>query len=345
MILVTGATGHVGNTLVHDLAQKGESLRLLLLPNESVGSLDGLSFELFCGDITQIDDVMRAVEGCSEVYHLAGLIDLSPKQTQQLEAINVKGTQNIVQACLTHGVKRLVYISSVHALPEPPNGFSLKELSAAAFPNLTLKGAYAITKSKATAAVYAGIARGLDAVIIFPSGIIGPGDYRGSQMGKVIRRILNKKHIRHLPIFKGAYNFVDVRDVSIALQKAMTQGKSGEGYIISGHTITIKALFTIIAHWRGIHAVKFTNWPLSIVKWAAKLVEKCAYFFHFKPSFTTYSIDVLNSNPSMDNQKARQELDFRPRSLEETLDQTLSWWQKQTERILPKKHTKKRRKP
>ncbi len=340
MILITGATGHVGNTLVHDLAKNKIPIRVFLPPNESILPLDGIQCELFCGDISNDEDVLRAVEGCDYVYHLAGLIDLMPSHRRRLERVNVQGTQNIVNACLRCRVKRLVYISSVHALPEPDKGQTLTELDASAFPNFTLHGPYAITKSQATAAIYNGIRQGLDAVIIFPSGIIGPFDFKDSQMGKVLRKLLCKKNLQHLRIFRGGYNFVDVRDVAKALQLAMEKGRSGEGYIIAGHHLTLKDLFAQVALWKGITEPKFTNYPLFLVKSAAKVVEKFASWFRRKPAFTAYSIDVLNSNAAMSTQKAVRELGFKPRALDDTLKATFHWLQTHT-RTLSKKKTKR----
>lgn len=330
MILITGATGHVGNTLVHDLAKKGYDLRLFLQPNEAVGALDGLKFDLVCGDIRDPEAVDRAVAGCDHVFHLAGLIDISPKDAKLLEEINVDGTRNIVRSCLKYKVQRLVYISSVHAIPEPPKGTAIREPGRSAFPDKSLKGAYAISKSKATAAIYEGIDQGLDAVMLFPSGIIGPGDYRGSQMGKVIRYLLGKNRSKTLPCFQGSYNFVDVRDVSYALQAAMEKGHPGEGYIISGHTMTIPQLFRHVAKWMGKTKVKLVMFPGWLVMAAARVVQRFAHLFNRKPFFTPYSLEVLDSNSEMDASKAETDLGFKARPLEETLDETASWLTRHT---------------
>ncbi|MGI6078186.1 MAG: NAD-dependent epimerase/dehydratase family protein [Fastidiosipilaceae bacterium] len=326
MILITGATGHVGNNLLRSLSKKGETLRLFLQPQESVGALDGTHFDLVVGDIRNPEDVNRAVEGCEKVYHLAGLVDIAPKQVNLLEEVNVLGTRNIVEACLKYNVKRLVFISSVHALPESPKGSKLKELGAAAFPNTTLLGAYAVSKSKATAEVYKGVEKGLDAVMIFPSGIIGPYDHRGSQMGSVLKTLLKAKNMKTYPCFKGGYNFVDVRDVVIALQLAMEHGRSGEGYLITGHSITIPELFQLVARWMGKTTIKLILFPLWLVKFAARIVVKFARLFNKKTFFTPYSIEVLDSNSDMDHSKAVKELGFKPRPLEETINDTLKWF-------------------
>lgn len=327
MILITGATGHVGNTLIHDLAKQGENMRLFLPDNEPVKALDGLKFELITGDITDYSKVLEACHGIKQVYHLAGLVDISPKDTKSLNQVNVLGTKNIVQACLEQQVERLVYISSVHAIPEPPKGIAITEADETAFPNTQLLGPYALSKSAATAAVYHGIEQGLDAVILFPSGIIGPGDYRGSEMGKVISFLLGKSKSHTLACFNGEYNFVDVRDVSIALQKAMALGRKGEGYIISGHTMSISDLYRKVFVAMGKTSIKLVMFPVTLVKFAAKVVVSFARFLRKKPFFTPYSISVLQSNSKMDPSKAERELGFKARPIDETLIETVRWLQ------------------
>lgn len=327
MILITGATGHVGNTLIHDLARQGEEIRLFLPGNEPVKALDGLKFELITGDISDLPKVQEACKGVKQVYHLAGLVDISPKDAQRLELVNVTGTKNIVQACLDQKVERLVYVSSVHAIPEPPKGTAITEVDASAFPNYELMGPYALSKSAATAAVYEGIKKGLDAVILFPSGIIGPGDYRGSEMGKVISFLLGKTKSHTFACFNGEYNFVDVRDVSIALQKAMQLGRKGEGYLISGHSMSIPELYRKVLFVMGKSSIKLIMFPLTLVMFAAKIVLSFARLLKKKPFFTPYSISVLQSNSKMDGSKAERELGFKARPIDETLIETVRWLQ------------------
>ncbi len=344
MILVTGATGHVGNTLVKMLAEQGESLRLFLQPQESIGSLDGIQFELVSGDIRNTADVDKAVAGCDYVYHLAGIVDIAPKHSALLFDVNVNGTRNVVEACLKHKVKRLVYVSSVHAIPEPPRGQALKEVDASCFPDRSLLGDYAVSKSEATAEIYKGISRGLDAVILFPSGIIGPNDYKGSEMGHVFTSLIKNRKKNVLFTFNGAYNFVDVRDVATALQMAMTNGRAGEGYIISGHALSIAQLFRYVFSWMGKATVRLLFFPVKLVKFAAGLVIRFCHLFNLKTFFTPYSIDVLESNAEMDHSKANKELGFSPRPLNETLDETLTWLAEYRRRLVNFSTNRKRRK-
>ena len=187
MILVTGATGHIGNVLVRKLSERypQETLRVLLQHGERLDPFDGLELELYYGDIRKDADVRRAVNGARLVFHLAGIIETAPRKPQLLHQVNIGGTRNIVEACLEYQVERLVYVSSVHALADLPDDQTICETKD--FPCLDLLGTYAQTKSNATAVVYDGISRGLDAVIVFPSGVIGPYDYRLSELGRMLK--------------------------------------------------------------------------------------------------------------------------------------------------------------
>ena len=160
--------------------------------------------------------------------------------------------------------------------------------------------------------------------MIFPSGIIGPYDHRGSQMGSVLKTLLKAKNMKTYPCFKGGYNFVDVRDVVIALQLAMEHGRSGEGYLITGHSITIPELFQLVARWMGKtqSSLYFSLW---LVKFAARIVVSLLDYL-IKTFFTPYSIEVLDYNSDMDHSKAVKELGFKPRPLEETINDTLKWF-------------------
>lgn len=127
MIVVTGATGHIGNVLLRELVSQGESVRAIVLPGEDISSLAGLSVQLLTGDICDFEFLLTAFSGANTVYHLAGFISIVPGNRALLHSINVEGTKNVVEACLKTGVKRLVYTSSIHAVQEPPHGITIDE--------------------------------------------------------------------------------------------------------------------------------------------------------------------------------------------------------------------------
>ncbi len=325
MILITGATGHIGNVLVRKLFEQGEEIRVLIHPRENVEPLNGLRLDVCCADIRNFGDVQRAVKGCSQVYHLAGLIDISPRTSRLLNDVNIRGTRNVVRACLEEQVDRLLYVSSVHALPEPPLGTPIRESED--FPRSDLPGAYARSKSAATAEVYAGISQGLNAVIAFPTGVIGPYDYRMSEMGRLVRYFIRNAHRPRLMYFDGMYDFVDVRDLVWGLQAIMERGQSGRGYILGGHRLSVRDMFEEIPRILGCNP-KLVHMPYLPVKTAAKFVTLYARMNKTKPFFTPYSIDVLRSNSDIDFSRACSELGYRPRPMEETLKDTVDWIQR-----------------
>jgi dihydroflavonol-4-reductase len=325
MILVTGATGHIGNVLVNQLsaAYPGETIRLFLQPRERLSMFDGLALELFFGDIRAAEDVQRAVSGARLVFHLAGLIDTAPRRPMLLDEVNIGGTQNIVDACLMFHVERLVYVSSVHALPDLPDNQLISEIKE--FPAPDLLGPYAQSKSNATAAVYDGIRRGLDAVIVFPSGVIGPFDYQESQMGLLLRYLSTQGWVKLIMSFRGAYNFVDVRDVVDGMLAAARLGKSGEGYILSGHSITLKEIIRLERKALGQKQPAIFYAPTWVVRIGAWLTHVFCRIFRIKPIFTPYSVSVLRSNCHISHAKATQELGYQPRPLLETFRDSLLW--------------------
>lgn len=341
MILVTGATGHIGNILVKQIALRypQELIRVLLLPNERVSMFDGLTLEIFLGDIRNAGDVRRAVNGARLVFHLAGLIDTAPRKPHLLEQVNVGGTRNIVEACLEYNVERLIYVSSVHALPDLPDNQLISEIKDFPVPNLL--GPYARSKSAATAHVYDGIARGLNAVVVFPSGVIGPFDYQQSMMGKLLRYLSTQGWLKVVMSFRGAYNFVDARDVVAGLLAAAEKGRSGEGYILSGHQVTLREVIHLEREALGQRQplVFYTfNW---LVKAAAWLTDIGSRILHIKPIFTPYSIDVLESNCNISHEKATRELGFEPRPLLDTFRDSLYWMAENGQMKLPKPRSPK----
>ena len=290
MIVVTGATGHVGNVLIRKLLENEDEVRAFTLHSEDLKPIKGLDVEIVQGDVRDFNSLVSAFNGAETVYHLAGIISIMPDKDGLLYQVNVEGTRNVVNACLKTGVGRLTYTSSVHALKEPPKGVIIDENCG--FEPQYSRGGYDETKALASLEVLKGVQKGLEAVIVCPSGIIGPHDYNISQMGTLFLNYVNGGMKAYLD---GAYDFVDVRDVAEGLILANNHGKSGEIYILSGERIEVHDLMLYLEKITGVKAPSFEA-PLWLLKAFCKFTPLYYRFAKNKPLFTGYSIEVLNNN-------------------------------------------------
>lgn len=320
MITVTGSTGHIGNVLVRELIKRGEEVRLMTTTGDVPSFLRELPLTAVKGDLRDAQAVESAIAGADYVFHLAGIISISSFRDKKLEDVNIGGTQNVVDACLKHKVKRLVYTSSVHALPENPDGSEITENSD--FSDKNLFGAYAKTKAAATKVVLAAVKNGLDAVITFPSGVLGPYDYRGSEAGKMISDYASNK----LPFYiEGEYNFVDVRDVVAGLILAWEKGKKGEGYMLAGNKMNLSEFFEILMEVEPKMKKPVIKIPIPIALSAAWITERVCKVMGVKPLFTAYAIKVLQSNCNISNKKSQEELGYTFRSIRESIHDAHKW--------------------
>ena len=325
MIVVTGATGHIGNVLVRKLLARGEKVRAVVPSFEDFKPLEGLEVEIVNGDVRNVDSLIEAFKGAKIVYHLAGIVTILSGNDDFLYQVNVKGTKNVVDACLKNNVERLVYVSSVHALKEPPKGTVIDE--ACIYDAECVRGSYDLSKALASLEVLKGIDKGLDAVLICPSGVIGPCDYRISQMGHMFINFMKGNLKAYV---EGAYDFVDVRDVAEGLIMACKDGKCGESYVLSGEQISVQELLFELEKITGMKAPSFKA-PLWIVKAISSGSPLYHKFTGKEPLFTSYSIDVLNSNSKISSSKARNELGYSPRPIKESINDSVKWFKENLE--------------
>jgi dihydroflavonol-4-reductase len=320
MILVTGATGHIGNVLARFLLRRGENVRALILPGEDCSSLDGLDVETYEGDVLHPGLIARAMAGVHTVYHLAGIISILPGKDDLLRRVNVQGTLNVVQAALQAGVRRMVYTSSIHAFERPPEGITIDE--SIPFDPTSPYGEYDRSKAEASLAVLSAVEKGLDAVIVCPTGVIGPYDYRRSELGQLILDYVDEKPQFYVD---GAYDFVDVRDVAEGLILANDNGHKGESYILSGERLSVADLMLSLRDVTGIR-LPLRRIPRSIAHFASRFTPYYYRLTRKKPRFTSYSLETLQSNSVISHAKAQRELGYSPRPMKTTLLDTVRWF-------------------
>ena len=310
----------MGNVLVRELVRRGQNVRAVVHPSDTTEALAGLEVEVVRADVRQYDSLVPAFAGADLVYHLAGIVTISGGQSRLLHEVNVLGARNVARACLEAGVRRVVYTSSVHALEVPPVGVPLCETTE--FRPEALDGDYARSKARASIEIRESVERGLDAVIVFPSGIIGPYDFRLSEMGHLFTDFARGRLKAYVD---GAYDFVDVRDVVAGLILAAERGRRGEGYILSGERGSVKGLLALLEQVTGVRATA-RRLPFWLARFAARFAPAYYWLKHAKPRFTSYSLRVLASNCLMSSVKAARELGYAPRPLRETVKNTIEWF-------------------
>lgn len=317
-IVVTGACGHIGANLVRALIDSGRPVRSLVHVHDR--GIAGLDTELVKGDVCDPESLYRAFRDAEVVYHLAGCISLSMKDWSKLEAINVIGTRNVVEACLKTGVRRLVHFSSIHALQQEPLSVPVDESrplkESPGFPP------YDRSKALGEIEVRRAIENGLDAVILNPTAVVGPHDYEPSYLGRAILDMARHK----LPaLVTGGYDWVDVRDVVSGAITAEKEGVCGTGYILSGHWLSLRDIADMVMEITGTPPPRLTV-PLWLARLGVPVVSVMSKLSGKTPLYTSFSLKAVESNRNMSHEKADRELDYHPRPFRETLADTLQWF-------------------
>ncbi|MBQ9534238.1 MAG: NAD-dependent epimerase/dehydratase family protein [Clostridia bacterium] len=321
LYLLTGVTGHLGSVTAKELLRTGHDIRALVLRGEEALVPQGVA--CVTGDVRDRRSLVPFFErgGYDRVtlIHCAGVISILSAPDPRLHEINVTGTKNIMEAAAQSGTERAVYVSSVHAIPERPFPELTRETKE--FSPETVYGQYARSKAEATAIVLAYAEKGLNVSVVHPSGIIGPGDLRGSNHSVNTLKAMRAGRIRIS--VRGGYDFVDVRDAAAGILLCEERGAAGECYILSGNYITITEMLRLVRSLSGRRAARLTL-PAWTVRAAAPLTERFSLRFGSgKPLLTPCSAKTLLSGVRFSREKAERELGYRVRPTEESIRDTL----------------------
>lgn len=253
MILVTGGTGLIGSHLLYSLLKQGKMVRAIYRKANSIEKVKtvfsyysdtpDIYFEKIQwveADIREIPELSEAFEGITEVYHAAAFISFNSKHYPSLKKINIEGTANVVNLSLTHGVKKLCYVSSIATLGKAVNGQDINEETE--FNPDEKSNVYALTKYYAEMEVWRASQEGLDVVIVCPGLIFGAGFPKHIKNSN--NRILNKVEKGISYYTPGATGIVDVEDVVAVMITLMDASIRNEKYVIVGENISYKDLLT-----------------------------------------------------------------------------------------------------
>lgn len=316
-IVVTGASGHLGANVTRKLLDQGaEVVAADLIRGEA---LEGLGVDFQQIDVLEPDTLRTAFAGADAVIHLVALISIAGDPTGMVHRVNVEGARNSADAALECGVQRFVHCSSVHAFDLERCGPSLDEIGPPAVDDHA--PAYDRSKYSGELAVQDVIDEGLNAVIVNPTGMIGPHDYAPSRMGAALSHFQEN----HLPLtLGGGFDFVDVRDVAVGVIAALESGTVGENYLLSGTWISMKALGQLVAQVSGCRA-PVVELPLALVEPLAGPLNR------FLPSgeasmLTRDALHALRYSPIVNHYKAARELGYAARPIHQTVRDTLEWF-------------------
>jgi dihydroflavonol-4-reductase len=323
MDIITGATGLLGNALTRELLKRGRNVKALVRKSSYTTSFADCAVEKSFGDILDLESLKKAFNGAEHVYHLASEVSIMPGLHKRLREINIAGTDNVIKACLACKVKRLIYTSSIHAFRESKCSTIIDETLP--YDPHNRMGEYNRTKAHASMAVLEAVkTQGLDAVIVCPTGIMGPYDFKLSNMGSMfIDYFTGKQKI----IVDGAFDFVDARDAAIGHILAAQKGENGQSYMLSGQRVTMSELMLILKDITGIPIPKY-KLPVWVAYPVAMLTPIYYRITGHKPVFTIYTLRTLRSNSFISHKKATDQLGYNPRPLAQTIKESVDWLKK-----------------
>ncbi len=318
-IALTGAAGHLGAAILQELHTRKIPVKALVRGNDNRSCVD-LQVEVVKGDLLHAGVLANLMKGCDVVIHCAALISVNGDPTGLVHRTNVEGTRLAIDSALQAGIKRFIQISSIHAFQQKP---SLEMLDEERKPVTKHGFAYDRSKQAGKEIALAANGNGIEVLVIHPTSIIGPFDFKPSLMGMVIIDLYKCR----LPfIFNGGFDFCDSRDVAGATVNAATMGSPGESYLLGGKWYGLKQLAQFLS---TASAKKITPVALSLL--AAKLglpvVKLIAFFKKKDPLYTMEALDALfTGNHYINSEKAKAALNYSIRPFEETIYDTYHWF-------------------
>ena len=314
---VTGGSGHVGANLIRILVYNGWKVRCLV--HHDGRAFEGLNIELIKGSILDSSFLKQQMKGCYAVFHAAAIVGVENINVDEMKRVNIEGTRAMCNAALSSEIKRFIYFSSIHAFQQEPLDRKLTEERLLVTDPKSSQ--YDLTKAHAEKEVKKAHKAGLSTIVLNPTGILGPYDFKPSRMGQLLKNIMNQKML--LTINTG-FNWVDVRDVCSAAIESVEKATPGENYILSGKWAT----FHEIADMVSIKINKTTRWA-TLPFWSAYLFLPFAHLFSKillrRPLFSKGSLHTLAVQATPTNKKAKECFAFTPRPLSETINDTIDW--------------------
>ncbi len=319
-ILVTGATGFIGANVVRVLLEAGDAVRVLVRRTSDTRNLSGLPIDMVYGDLRDMASLRAALQGCHTLYHVAAHYRLWTPHPDELYAINVEGTTNLLQAALDLGLEKVVYTSSVATIGLPADSSPGDETMT--LPLSQAIGHYKRSKLLAEQRAMAFCQQGLPLVVVNPSAPIGPWDIKPTPTGKIILDFLQRKMPAYLDT---GLNLVDVRDVARGHVLAAQHGKTGERYILGYRNLTLREILQTLADVSGLPAPRLRI-PYGVALTAGYISEWIAGLTHKPPQVPLAGVKMARHAMYFTAQKAVRELGLPQSPINEAMQQAVQWF-------------------
>ena len=225
---ITGVNSFLGATLARQLLARGDQVRGLIRPDGNDILLQALPIQRVTGDLLQPESWREALRGCDALFHVAASFTHDPGLIPMMEKVNIEGTRLILAAALDAGVPRILHTSTIGTIGQPEDGTLATEETPFNLPN---PSAYVRSKRAGEQIALDMAKRGASIVVVHPTAMLGPGDWRPSASGAKVLAFLQDRPLRYMP---GGVNWTPVQDVAAGMILALEKGQPGRRYIL-GH--------------------------------------------------------------------------------------------------------------
>lgn len=334
-VLVTGGTGLVGSHLLLRLTKDGHQVRAIYRSSSQIEKCKMLfafykaddtlfqNIEWVQGDVTDYFSVLDALEGIDFVYHAAAFVTFDPKRKYEMLEINEEGTANIVNASLEKGIKKLCYVSSIATLGSPLNGNLIDEETA--WQSDEAHSAYSLSKFRAEMQVWRGIKEGLNAVVINPGVIIGPGELSRSS-GALLARIKRGMNFYTL----GSTGYVDVRDVVNAMVLLLESDISDERYVLVAENLSFQQFLVKAAEIFKSKAPRYQATPF-ITNLAWRIDALISFCVRRTPGFTRENARTSHSKSAYSSKKFKDQFHYQFINVNDSVSHVNNWLKTMTQ--------------
>jgi len=322
-VLITGATGFIGNHVTRLCLEKGDDVRVMVMSGEDRSPLNGMEVEFVEGNLTDHPSLSKAVEGCEQLYHLAALFKIWTKDPNLHYKINVDGARAMLTAAKDADVQKIVFTSSVAAIGVASDGSWANEETP--FNGWDWGSEYILSKFISHQMVKGMVSEGLPAVMVMPGLPFGPGDRAPTPTGTMILRTLEGKMKNY---WDAGVCAVDVRDVAKGHVLAMEKGRIGQSYALTNRdgNMTSKEMIELIARVADVSGAAKTEVSPKVMLTVAKVVEGISKITGREP-MTTYKNTVYAlQHGYVDSSKAIEELGLPQTPIETAVADSVKWF-------------------